>query len=148
MEWLTPILSGLGASAATIVGAYFVFRGKRVEQEVAEAEVEATAADAFLKGQTAFQAYVDGVVEKGVTAAVADLKQQLADMERTVGTMRTESHEMNDAIRSRETQLWLWNIRNRPGPMPELPEPILNRLGIRHLSSLGDIEDTQPTNPT
>lgn len=145
MEWVTPILSGLGASAATVVGAYLVFRGKRVEQETAETEVEANAADAFLKGQAAFQAYVDGVVDQRVTAAVAGMQKRLEEMATDLRRLSDESHEMNDAIRSRETQLWLWNIRNRPGPMPELPEPILERLGITHLIGEWPTEATNPT---
>lgn len=135
MEWLTPVLSALAAAGATIIGAYFVFRGKKAETDAAEAEVEAGAADAFLKGQTAFQAYVDGVVQQRVTAAVEELQQKVAQMSLDMRAMRDESHEMNDAIRARETQLWLWNIRNRQGPMPGLPAPILEKLGIAHLAS-------------
>lgn len=147
MEWLTPVVSALGGSAATILGAYFLLRGKKAETEVAEAEVEANAADAFLKGQAAFQAYVDGVVDQRVAAAVAKMQGDLDEMGLIVKRMSDESHEMNDAIRSRETQLWLWNIRNRQGPMPGLPEPILEKLGILHLAGGDDLAIPDPGPP-
>jgi len=147
MEWVGPVVTGVGGIVAGIVGGYFLVRKTRVEAKTKETEVEATATSAFLEGQKAFQAYVNGVVVERVEAAVADLQRQVTELEAEMAGMRKESHEMNDAIRARETQLWLWNIRNRPGPMPELPEPILHKLGITHLSSFGDLEDTQPTRP-
>ncbi|WP_413354012.1 hypothetical protein [Microbacterium sp. 1P06AB] len=143
LPWDT-IITAAGALLAGVLGSYFLFRGKRVEQEIAEGEVEASAADAFLKGQASFQQYVDGVVDQRVNAAVAELREQLEEMKRTLQGVRDESHEMNVAIRARETQLWLWNLRNRPGPMPELPEPILGRLGIGHLRADVLDEDTEP----
>jgi hypothetical protein len=141
----TGIITGLGGAVAAFIGAWFLFRGKRVDQEIEETKVEASATDAFLKGQTAFQGYVDSVVEKRVLAAVAGMQAELAELQQSMSDMRRESHEMNDAIRARETQLWLWNIRNRPGPMPTLPLPILVRLGITHLSAEPDLEDTEPS---
>lgn len=138
------VITGLGGSAVAFAAAWWMFRGKKVEQQTEESKIEATATNAFLDGQKAFQEYVNGVVAERVKAAVSDLQQQVTDLEAAMTAMRLESHEMNDAIRARETQLWLWNIRNRPGPMPELPTPILTKLGIGHLSPLGDLEDTTP----
>jgi len=144
MEIWGQIATALGAAAASFGVAWWAFKGKKVEQETEETRVEASATDAFLKGQATFQEYVDTVVEKRVSAANAELQKQVSALQTEMAAMRRESHEMNDAIRARETQLWLWNIRNRPGPMPELPMPILAKLGISHLSPLGDIEDTEP----
>lgn len=138
----------LGSIVVGLGGGWLLFRGKRVEQETEETKVEASATDAFLKGQTAFQEYVDRVVQARVDAAVKDFERQLAEMREQWQTVRDESHEMNNAIRARETQLWLWNIRERPGPMPALPHPILARLGITHLSPGNDLEDTEPIHPT
>lgn len=144
MDGVWPaLITGVCALAAGIVGSYFLFRGKKVEQETEETKAEASATDAFLKGQTAFQEYVDKVVEKRVEAAVAGFQQRLAEVEAKLH----ETEEMHEVIRTRETQLWIWNFRSRPGPMPELPEPIREKLGIGHLSQLGDLEDTQPTRP-
>ena len=142
MDWGTAI-TGLGSVAVALIGGYFLFRGKRVEQETEETKAEAAASTAFLQGQTAFQEYVDGVVERRVSAAIAGMQQQMSDLKTDMSQMRRESHEMNDAIRSRETQLWLWNVRSRIGPMPELPEPILERLGLAYLSNLDDLADTE-----
>lgn len=155
MEWLGPALSALGASGATMFGAWLLFRGRRVDQEIAATDaevetkkVETTAAAEFLKGQQAFQTYIDELLEKRVDDAVGELRTKVADLEGVVATMQAESHELHVAVRSRETQLWLWNIRGRSGPMPEFPTPILEKLNLTHLTGLGDVEDTQPLNPT
>lgn len=155
MEWLAPVLSGLGGSAATMFGAWLLFRGRRVDQEIAATDaevetkkVETTAAAEFLKGQQAFQTYIDELLEKRVDDAVDELRTKVAELQGVVETMQAESHELHVAVRSRETQLWLWNIRGRSGPMPEFPAPILEKLNLTHLTGLGDVEDTLPINPT
>jgi len=133
MDWGT-IWTTAGSIVATFIGAYFLFRNKKVDKQIKDAEVGATAEDAFLKGQVAFQKYVDDVVSREVSAAVADFQIRLTDMEVRLTAVQLESHEMNDAVRSRETELWLWNIHGRAGEIPELPMPILSRLGISHLA--------------
>lgn len=145
MELWGPILTLVGGLTVGFGGAWYAFRGKKVEAAVEEVKVEASATSAFLDGQQAFQTYVNGVVAEETRLAVADLQKQVTQLSADLEKVRLESREMNKAIRSRETQLWLWNIRNRPGPMPELPMPILEKLGIDHLTSpLGDVEDTIP----
>ncbi|MGK9222083.1 MULTISPECIES: hypothetical protein [unclassified Microbacterium] len=141
------MIASVSSLAVGLGGAWLLFRQKKVEAETEESKLEASATDAFLKGQQAFQTYVDGIVQARVAAAVAELQDELGKVRAEMATMRRESHEMNDAIRARETQLWLWNIRNRPGPMPELPHALLARLGISHLSTYTDLGDTQPTSP-
>lgn len=154
MEWLGEVVSGLGGAGAAALGAWLLFRGRKVDQTIAETgaevetkKVETNAAAEFLKGQQAFQSYVDDIVDKRVDEAVAELKDQVATLRTDMATMRTESKELHAAVRSRETQLWMWNIRGRIGPMPEFPPPILEKLNITHLMGLGDIEDTQPVPP-
>lgn len=147
MEWLAQIAVGLGSAAAGFFGGFFLLRGKRVEAETAETQVEASATDAFLRGQQAFQAHVDGIVEKRVDAAVEDLRARLTDVEEKLEAVTRESHEMNDAYRTFTTRLWVWNVRGRGEPIPELPEGVLRRLGLIHLSGLGELEDTQPVRP-
>lgn len=133
MDW-GPVVAAACAAIGTLAGSYFLFRGKKVDKQTKEVEVEATAEDAFLKGQAAFQKYVDDVVDRQVSAAVADFQRRLTEMETRLESVQQESHEMNDAVRSRETQLWLWNIHGRAGEMPELPMPIMTKLGIIHLA--------------
>jgi uncharacterized coiled-coil protein SlyX len=128
-------ITALASLIAGGIGAFFLFRGKKVDQETEETKAEKAATAAFLDGQAAFQEYVEGVVNQRVSTAVAGLQAQLDELTEKLSGVQREAHEMNDAIRSRETQLWLWNIRNRTGPMPELPAPILKRLGIGHLTS-------------
>lgn len=138
------IIASLFSAAATFGGAWLLFRGKKVDAGTEETKVEASATDAFLQGQRAFQEYVDDVVDERVAAAIAGLQAQVTELTASMAEMRRESHEMNDAIRARETQLWLWNIRNRPGPMPELAEAILKKLGITHLSASSANEGETP----
>jgi hypothetical protein len=68
-----------------------------------------------------------------------------AEVERQVAPIKTEIHELTNAVRARETQLWLWDMRGRVDDMPMLPAPILHRLGLGQLFGL-PIEDTQPIN--
>lgn len=133
MDW-GALLTTIGVGVSAFIGAWFVFRGKKVDKQIKEVEVEASAEVAFLNGQVTFQKYVDETVERQVKAATAEVQRRLTEVELRLESVQQESHEMNDAVRSRETQLWLWNIRGRAGEMPGLPEPILVRLGIIHLA--------------
>lgn len=132
------VIASLCSAAATFGGAWLLFRGKKVDQSTEETRVEASATDAFLQGQRAFQEYVDDVVDERVAAAVAGLQGQIAALEERLTKVQTESHEMNDAVRHQQTQAWLWDLRGRQGPLPMMPEPILRRLGLIHLISPPD----------
>lgn len=127
------VIASLFSAAATFGGAWLLFRGKKVDQSTEETKVEASATDAFLQGQRAFQEYVDDVVDERVAVAVEGLKEQIAALEERLTTVQSESHEMNDAVRHQQTQAWLWDLRGRQGPLPMMPEPILRRLGLIHL---------------
>lgn len=126
-------IASLCSLIAGVVGAWLLFRTKKVEAHTEETRVEASATDAFLQGQRAFQEYVDDVVDERVAAAVEGLKEQIAALEERLTKVQTESHEMNDAVRHQQTQAWLWDLRGREGPLPMMPEPILRRLGLIHL---------------
>lgn len=127
------VIASLFSAAATFGGAWLLFRGKKVDQSTEETRVEASATDAFLQGQRAFQEYVDDVVDERVAVAVEGLKEQIARLEERLTKVQSESHEMNDAVRHQQTQAWLWDLRGREGPLPMMPEPILRRLGLVHL---------------
>ena len=73
----------------------------------------------------------------------AEVERQVAPMREELQRVKDESHEMHDAVRARETQLWLWDQRGRPGDLPMLPSPILQRLSLGHLIT-GPFEDTEP----
>lgn len=142
LDWGQIIVAVVG-TAGTIIGAYFLFRGKRGENATKDAEIEQSAAEAFLSGQQTFQAYVDGVVDKRVEAAVAPYEQRLKDVEDKLTSVRQVYDEMHSAVQARETQLWLWDQRGRPGQLPKLPDPILHRLGLGYLAD--DDWHTEPT---
>lgn len=152
-ELLQTALTVVGSIGATIFAGWLVLKGKRVEKATKEVETEAAATTAFLSGQAEFQEYVEGVVQQRVTVATAGLQDQLTDLAAKFAVLQQESHEMNDVIRSRETRLWIWNnVEKRDGPMPELPHPILKRLGIGHLALAaaaiaGIAPDPEPDEP-
>lgn len=141
---LGQIVTAAGSMVAGAIASFFLFRGKRVEQETEESKAEAAATTAFLNGQVEFQEFVERVVAQRVEVAVAGLQAQVTDLATKLAGVQAESLEMQDAIKARETQLWLWNIRKRQGPMPELPMPILESLGIGHLTALADIDTSGP----
>lgn len=157
---IAGILTALVAGALGIVSTWLVFRGTsrtaRATERVAEvaadstvAAAEADATTAFLAGQKQFQEFTENLVRERVAEAVAPLERRLSDLKDEFTRLSRETDEMHDAVRAYATQLWLWNLRGRPGDMPELPRPILVKLNVAHLSSApADIdEDTIPLPP-
>lgn len=71
--------------------------------------------------------YIRGEIDKAVEKAVLPLESRIQALE-------SEKREVHDAVRTRETRLWLWDIRNRPGPIPELPASVLEKLNLAHLT--------------
>lgn len=67
-----------------------------------------------------------------------EVERQVAPIREEMNTLRQESHEMNNAVRANVTQQWLWDQRGRDGVLPMLPSPILERLGLAHLSTPPD----------
>ena len=131
------ILTTIAVAAASIFGSYFVFRGKRGETQVQAAQVKTESTAKFLDGQMEFQKYVDEVVRTQVEEATAEMRTEIADLATKLASVKSEYHDMTDAIRSRETRLWLWNnVHERQGEMPPLPENIMHRLSLGHLINL------------
>lgn len=121
LGWASIIFS----AGAIITSAWFGLRGKRGETAVA---AESAKEEAF--------------------ASRFDDASQLAqyirtEVERQVAPIKTEFHEFTNAVRARETQLWLWDLQGRAGQLPMLPGPILQRLGLAQLFGL-PMEDTEP----
>lgn len=126
MEWLIPVAGpflGGGLVSAVLV---FVATRKRDDQ-------------ADLAGRFDDASQLAQYIREEVERQVAPIRQQLE-------TVKNESHEMNDAVRARETQLWLWDQKGRPGALPPLPTPILNRLGLGHIAE-GWQTDPTPVPP-
>lgn len=161
---MNDVLGGvITAVVSALLGglsAWFVFRGvlrsaratERAAEVAADATTTAAEADAtaaFLSGQREFQEYTEKLVRDRVAEAVAPFERRLGELKDELARISRETDEMHDAVRSYATQLWLWNLRDRPGPMPELPRPILVKLGVAHLSSApADVdEDTAPIPP-
>lgn len=76
----------------------------------------------------------------------AEVERQVAPIREQLERVKTESHEMHDAVRAHFTHLWLWDQRGRVGPLPMLPTAILHRLGLGHLLDAPS-EDTEPIQP-
>jgi hypothetical protein len=130
---------GLAATAATALIAFWRFRRK--DRADAQQVEEGTISGRF-KDADALMRYIDERVEERTAA----IEKSLDEMRAKLTTVSAESREMHDAVRARETQLWLWNQKGRLGVLPMLPDPILHRLG---LGSLADDEwHTEPRNLT
>lgn len=119
-----------------------LWRFRRKDRADVQQIEEGTISGRF-KDADALMRYIDERVEER-TAALAT---QLDEVKKKLGTVSRESHEMHDAVRARETQLWLWNHRGRPGDFPTLPEPILERLGLRDLMNTTSIPTQGEASP-
>lgn len=115
------------------------WRFRRKDRADATAVEEGTISGRF-KDADSLMKYIDERVDEKTSSLAGELDTVKGNLE----TVKRESHEMNDAIRSRETQLWLWDRRGREGLLPMLPEPILKRLGLIHLIATEVSEDTEP----
>lgn len=124
-----PLVFG-GGGLASLLGVWLVHRAaQRRNSDVAQRERDQTLAERF-DDASDLAKYIREEVERQVAPIRAELQ-----------TLKRESHEMNDAVRARETQLWLWDQRGRNGELPQLPAPILMRLGLGHL-----VEEPQNNN--
>jgi len=120
IEQWWPLIFG-GGGLAGVVAALLVFaaaKRRNTDQALAERFDDASELARYIREQVATQ-----------------VEEQLAPMRKELAKVKDESHEMNDAVRARETQLWMWDQRGRLGALPMLPFPILERLGLSHLDS-------------
>lgn len=135
MEPFLGWASIVASAAAVVIAAWLGLRGKRGENDVAEGVAQQAALNARFDDASQIAKYIDERVEQKVKPIRDELQ-----------LVKAESSEMHHAVRSRETQLWLWDLRGRAGELPMLPAPILERLGLGYL--LGPpLEDTEPITP-
>lgn len=127
------LIGSLFATVATLLG---VMLRLRAEGRVATTAAVATDLAARFDDASELAKYIDARVEE----KVKPIREQLEKV-------KTESHEMHDAVRAHFTQLWFWDQRGRLGPLPMLPTSILVRLGLGHLLD-EPFGDTQPANST
>ena len=127
---IVTLILGLLTLAGTMAGALFLFLGTRgkTRAEATAAQTAAAQADMAARFDDASELakYIREEVDRQVELRLAEFREELR-------TVKAESHEMHDAVRARETQLWLWDQRGRNGALPMLPRPILERLGLIHL---------------
>lgn len=135
MEW--SLVIGIGGPTLAFLGVgltvWSSVRMKRGDQRLAET----TAAQADIASRFDDASQLAQYIRDEVERQVQPIR---VEMER----VKQESHEMHDVVRARETQLWKWNIQGRSGEMPELPTPILEKLGIAHLSATAVAEPDTP----
>lgn len=130
-----PLVFG-GGGLASLLGVWLVHRAaQRRNSDAAKREREQTLAERF-DDATDLARYIRDQIAVEVERQVAPIR---AELER----VKSESHEMHDAVRARETQLWMWDQRGRPGQLPMLPDPILHRLGLGYMAD--DDWHTEPT---
>lgn len=128
MDWL-QIIGPLFGFAGIAASAWFGFRGKKREVVSQETIAQRTAIAERWDDASELAKYIREQIEQEVERQVAPIRAEL-------DRVKNESHEMHDAVRARETQLWLWDQRGRPGDLPMLPAPILTRLGLGYLAAL------------
>lgn len=126
-EWMQIVGPTLGL-VGVFLAAWFGFRGKKGETTVAATTAQEAAIAARWDDASELAKYIREQIETEVERKVAPIRDEL-------NRVKSESHEMYDAVRARETQLWLWDQRGRVGSLPSLPDPILHRLGIGYLAS-------------
>lgn len=120
-----PLVFG-GGGVASLLGVWLVHRAaQRRNTDAARRERDQTLAERF-DDASDLAKYIRDQIEAEVERQVAPIRAELA-------RVKSESHEMHDAVRARETQLWLWDQKGRPGDLPMLPAPILARLGLGYL---------------
>lgn len=135
------IIALIGAAVTLGTGAIALWRFRRKDRADAQQVEEGTISGRF-KDADALMRYIDERVEERTAA----IEKSLEEMKDKLTTVSAESREMHDAVRARETQLWLWNQKGRLGALPMLPDPILHRLGLGSLAA--DEWHTEPRNPT
>lgn len=119
-DWIPGALPLLGSGGiAVLVAAWLVYKAsKRRNTDLAKRERDQTLAERF-DDASELARYIREEVERQV-------KPIRDEMEK----VKTESHEMHDAVRAYFTALWAWDQKGRLGPLPTLPVPILKRLGL------------------
>lgn len=122
MEWLSITLGGGGLFVGLGAVLLFVSTRKRdISTDVKERFDDASELAKYIR---------------------EEVERQVAPIRAELALVKQESTEFHAAVRTRETQLWLWDQRGRQGALPMLPGPILERL------SLGHLVDDWPTEPT
>lgn len=120
-DWILPALAVVvgGGGGAGLFAAWLAHRGaKKRNTDLAKRERDMTMAERF-DDASELARYIREEVERQV-------KPIRDEMEK----VKTESHEMHDAVRAYFTALWAWDQKGRLGPLPTLPVPILKRLGL------------------
>lgn len=146
MDWSGIIIAVIGLLAGG-TGAWFIFRGKKVDAEVASETTEATATAAFLQGQQAFQEYTSKLVADAVEAAVKPMQLQLDAMAARLEEVHGEAQEMKRAARQLATDLWLWDRAGRNGNVPTFTTSVLHALELGHLIRDRDMDTTVEIEP-
>lgn len=130
-----PLVFG-GGGIASLLGVWLVHRAaQRRNSDAAKRERDQTLAERF-DDASDLAKYIRDQIEAEVERQVAPIREELA-------RVKSESHEMHDAVRARETQLWLWDQRGRNGDLPMLPAPILHRLGLGYLAPPNSLDPSR-----
>lgn len=129
------LIALLSLVSAVLVALLAWVRFRRKDRADAVGVEEGTISARF-KDADALMRYIDDRVEE----RTKELSRKLTEMSTALDTVKRESHEIHDAVRTHFYQLWIWDQKGRPGPLPMLPPTILTRLGIAD-----PLEDTHPS---
>lgn len=135
------IVAVITATVAIITAVITVVRFRRKDRADTR-QVEEGTISARFKDADALVRYIDDRVDERTATLSAELektKTELEGVQASLTTVKRESHEIHDAVRTHFWRLWAWDQKGRPGAMPLLPPRILDRLGITE-----PLEDTEP----
>ena len=121
-----------GGTAAAFVG-WLRFRKKDKVEVEAQRQV---ALGELFDNANDLQQYVQAQAKAAVEIAIAPLQAEIDELKKA-------SHRIHDAFRSFFAQLFFWDRNGRRGPMPVVPDDILEELRLGHFLNL-PFEDTEP----
>lgn len=111
-----------GGGASGLLGAWLVhLNAKRREASQSQRERDTTVAERTDDARE---------LAKDIREEVA---LQLKPVNDKLEKVTRESQEMNDAVRANATHQWYWEQSGRPGALPMLPPPVLEKLGLGQL---------------
>jgi len=128
------IVALIGLATAAGGGLWVWLRSRKKDNVEAEAQRQVALSERF-EDANELAKYIAEQIEKAVKPIRDELEK-----------LKKEQDETHEALRAFFTQLWLWDIRGRLGPIPPLPTPLLKKLGLAHLvdypakTSTGPIE--------
>lgn len=129
------IIAALSFLASVVLALLTWIRFRRKDRADTQAVESGTISGRF-KDADALVRYIN----ERVDAATKELREELDQARADFDAFKKAADGVHGAVRSNFYQQWIWDRSGRPGPLPQLAEPILALLGISD-----PLEDTHPS---